>query len=69
MDLTTTKEDQLMTADGFEKAQLGILRRASQQDIIVYDYDRCVDILMKREQISFSSILRVIELLFRLVMQ
>ena len=38
-----------LTADGFDKAKIGVLRRASQQDIVVYDYQRCVDILKARE--------------------
>ena len=37
-----------LTADGFDKAKIGVLRRASQQDIVVYDYQRCVDILKAR---------------------
>ena len=39
----------LMTADGFEEAKVGVLRRAAQADIVVYDYERCVAILQERE--------------------
>ena len=39
----------LKTADGFDKAKIGLLRRAAQQDIVVYDYEQCVAILMERE--------------------
>ena len=39
----------LMTADGFSKAKVGVLRRAAQPDIVVYDYERCVAILQERE--------------------
>ena len=38
------------TADGFDEAKIGVMRRAGQQDIIiVYDFQRCVDVLMERE--------------------
>ena len=39
----------MKTVDGLEAAEVGILRRAAQPDIVVYDYDKCVQILMKRE--------------------
>ena len=39
-----------MTADGFDQAKLGVLRRAAQPDIVVYyDYERCVTILQEGE--------------------
>ena len=34
--------------DGFERAKIGVLRRAAQEDIVVYDYDLCVAILQER---------------------
>jgi hypothetical protein len=37
------------TADGFDQAKIGVMRRAGQQDIIIYDYQRYVEILMERE--------------------
>ena len=39
----------MLTADGFERAKIGVLRRAAQEDIVVYDYDLCVAILQERE--------------------
>ena len=40
---------QMLTADGFDDAQIGILRRAGQTDILIYSYQRCVEILQERE--------------------
>ena len=40
----------MLTADGFERAKIGVLRRAAQEDIAVYDYDLCVAILQSREE-------------------
>ena len=33
----------------FEEAKLGIMRRAGQDSVTVYDYDRCVAVLMRKE--------------------
>ena len=42
-------------ADGFESAELGIMRRCGQRDIIVYDYDKCIKILMDRDGMSYED--------------
>ena len=39
----------MIFANGFEKALLGAGRQA-HRDVAVYDYDKCVRILMKREK-------------------
>ena len=38
-----------ITVDGFDDAKIGVMSRAGQDDIVVYNYGKCVDILMKRE--------------------
>ena len=42
-------EDALLFADGFDEAVLGIGRRAAQPEVVAYDYEKCVLILMDRE--------------------
>ena len=37
----------ILKADGFDDAILGLGRRCSQPDLLVYDVDKCVAILMK----------------------
>jgi len=37
----------ILKADGFDDAILGLGRRCSQPDLLVYDVDKCVDILME----------------------
>lgn len=37
----------ILKADGFDDAILGLGRRCGQPDLLVYDVDKCVDILMK----------------------
>ena len=38
--------------DEFKVAEIGIMQRASQPDIMLYDYDSCVQILRERESWS-----------------
>ena len=46
------EEDELLFADGFDNAVLGIARRASQPDAVAYDYARCVQILVERDDMT-----------------
>ena len=41
-----------ITVDGFNNAKIGVMSRAGQDDIFVYDYQRCITILMAREQLT-----------------
>tara|TARA_R110002110_G_scaffold398754_1_gene614418 strand:- start:45 stop:329 length:285 start_codon:yes stop_codon:yes gene_type:complete len=38
-------EEQILFADGFDKALLGVGSRFGQPDIAVYDTDKCIEIL------------------------
>ena len=39
--------DGILKADGFDDAILGLGRRCGQPDLLVYDVDKCITILMK----------------------
>ena len=39
-------DEDLMTADGFDAAILGYVQRCGQPAIVVYDRERCIDIIM-----------------------
>jgi hypothetical protein len=39
----------ILLADGFEDAFIGIGERCSQPDIAVYDYHKCLEILVERD--------------------
>ena len=45
-------EDELLFADGFDEAVLGIGRRAAQPEVVAYDYEKCVLILMDRDEMT-----------------
>ena len=40
---------ELMVADGFDDAVIGIVSTVGQPDRICYDYQKCCEILMERE--------------------
>lgn len=48
-------------ADGFEDAELGVMRRCGEKDIIVYDYDKCVKILMDGDGMSYDDAVEFME--------
>jgi hypothetical protein len=41
-----------LTADGFDDAIIGIVERATRTPLVCYDYDRCVEVPMKRDGMS-----------------
>jgi|TARA_R110002072_G_scaffold1158_1_gene9594 hypothetical protein len=42
----------MMLADGFEKAFMGIAHRAGQEDVVAYDFDKCVGVLIDRDNME-----------------
>ena len=42
-------EDDILLADGFEKALIGVGRRCGQPDIAVYDEEKCIEVLMSQD--------------------
>jgi len=42
-------EYQMLKADGFDEAVIGTAQRCGHGDVIVYDYDKCCEILMERD--------------------
>jgi hypothetical protein len=45
-------EDEFLFADGFDNAVMGVARRAGQPDVMAYDYAKCVQILMERDDMT-----------------
>jgi hypothetical protein len=46
------KEVTMLKADGFDAAILGIGSRCGKPDILIYDYNKCCDILMERDSMT-----------------
>ena len=45
----------MLKADGFDDAVIGIGQRCGQEDIIVYDAQKCIKILVERDGIEFEE--------------
>jgi len=45
----------MLTADGFNKAFIGVVHRAATPLLVAYDYDRCVAILCERDGMSIDD--------------
>jgi len=45
----------MLQADGFKEAILGIGVRCGQDDILVYDVDKCIEILMQKDNMTFEE--------------
>ena len=57
--------DGIVTADGFDDAIIGVAERACKESVIVYDYEWCVQVLMRdsemddeaaREFLNFNTV-------------
>ena len=45
----------MITADGFETAFVAVAFRYNGNDIAVYDYDLCIDVLIDRDEMSVEE--------------
>lgn len=54
-------ESESLFADGFDDAILGVSVGISARETIVYDYDKCVEILMQRDNMSHEDAVDFIE--------
>ena len=54
-ELIRDENPEALLADGFEDAFIGVARRCGQPTLVTYDYDQCVDILMKRDGMSYEE--------------
>ena len=44
-----------LTADGFDEAIIGLAERATSTMVVAYDFDKCVGILMSRDDMSYED--------------
>lgn len=55
------EDSQSLFADGFDDAIIGISVGISSRNVIVYDYDKCVDVLKKRDGMTHEDAIDYIE--------
>jgi len=51
-ELLASIDIQLVCADGFDDAILGICERAGGLDVVAYDSKKCIDILMSNDEMD-----------------
>jgi hypothetical protein len=44
-----------LTADGFDEAIIGVAQRCSKPPLVVYDAQKCIEILMKRDGMTYEE--------------
>ena len=45
----------MLVADGYDEAVLGVARRCSQPDLIAYDVEKIIEILMTRDDMTYED--------------
>jgi hypothetical protein len=51
-DLISEWNEEALMADGFDEAILGISQRVGMEDVVAYDRDKCISVLMDRDGMS-----------------
>jgi hypothetical protein len=41
--------EDVLLADGFDDAAIVVVERCGQSAIVIYDYDKCIDVLVERD--------------------
>lgn len=52
---------ELLQADGFEDALLGLGRKKGSEDSLVYSYEKCVDVLIEKQGMSYEDAIEWME--------
>lgn len=56
-----SRNDEALLAGGFEEAFLGVAERCGQPTLAVYDADICVEILVRRDHMSYDDAMEFFE--------
>jgi len=60
-DLISEWNDEALMADGFDEAILGISQRVGMEDVVAYDRDKCISVLMDRDGMSSEDAVEYFE--------
>lgn len=50
-----------LLADGFDEALIGTVRRCGDPVLAAYDYDKCVEVLMRRHNMDWEAAVEFME--------
>lgn len=59
--MKTDDLDDVLFADGFDEALLGVIRRPGQKPIAIYDTETCIEILIVRDGLSMEEAIEYFE--------
>ena len=54
-------DENLLMADGFDEAIIGISTIKNSETVVCYDYNECVNILMKKHDMTYDDALEYME--------
>lgn len=54
-DLIIERYDTVMFADGFDDAIVGVSNRVGLEPLVTYDIEKCINILMKRDGMTYDD--------------
>lgn len=54
-------DEDILYADGFEGAFIGVVRSFGSQPKACYDYDKCIEVLMSRDKMSHEDAVEFFE--------
>jgi hypothetical protein len=46
---------EILLADGFDEAFIGVGSQFSNEPVAVYDRDKCIEVLMKRDEMTYED--------------
>ena len=47
--------EEMLLADGFEEAFIGVIERCSQPPLACYDVEKCIKVLVKRDKMTYDE--------------
>lgn len=60
-DLLAEVDEGILIANGFDEAIVGYLERFGQQPVALYDRDKCISILIERDEMSYEEAVEFFE--------
>ena len=54
-ELVESYDSEMLTADGFDDAIIGVSERFGRSPVIAYDKDKCIQVLMDRDGMDYED--------------
>lgn len=61
LDIIHEQNPEAVTADGFESAIIGVANRFGMEPVVAYDYDKCIEVLVKRDGMTYEEAIEFFE--------